>query len=216
MNFKKIYDSKLVSLNYVYSLIKSNDTIACGLYACEPINFLENLHTIVDRVKNISVWSMIMMGRYPFLYDESLIGKIDIWSAFYGAHSRAGHWSGRHNFVPTNLHSIGDVTIATRRPNIFVVSVSEMDESGNVYLSCDLEATLEWLDAADMVIFEISKDMPIIYGDTAVPIYKADYIYESNRRNTPILPSEKLEKRDLKIAKYVSSLVEDGDVYSLG
>ena len=58
-----------------------------------------------------------------------------------------------------NLHSMGAGTIEARKPNIFAASVSPVDENGNVYLSFDLQGSLEWLETADTVIFEINDQM---------------------------------------------------------
>ena len=96
-----------------------------------------------------------------------------------------------------------------------MAAVSPMDEDGKVFLSFDLQGSLDWLENADTVIFEINDRIPRICGETAVPIEAADYIYEvsSPLPITPKAPASPVEK---KIAEYVTSLVNDGDCIQLG
>lgn len=215
MTKQELYQSKLGSLEGALFMVQSGDTIAASIYGCEPRDFIRNLHTIADRVTGVTLWTMLMMGDYPVMSDESLKGKIDIITFFYNADCRRGHEKGRYEMVPLNLHSVGEVTVAAKKPNIFVATVSPMDEWGNVYLSFDLEGSLEWLEAADKVIFEVNKKVPRVFGETAIPIEKADYIYETEYElpYAPEAPSSEIEK---KIAEHVVSLIHDGDCIQLG
>lgn len=212
---QKLYQDKLGTLEGALKLVKSGDTIAASIYGNEPKEFVSHLHTIADRVEGVTLWTMLMMGEYPVMSDPNLKGKIDVITFFYNADCRKGHATGRYEMIPLNLHSVGDVTVHTKRPNIFVASVSPMDEWGNVYLSFDLQGSLEWLEAADIVIFEINKNIPRVFGQTAVSIEKADYIYEAEYAlpEAPEAPSSPVEK---KIAQYVASLINDGDCIQLG
>lgn len=212
---KKLYEAKKGTLEGALSMIRSGDTIAASIYGNEPTSFVSNLHKIGDRVEGVTLWTMLMMGEYPVMTDCSLKGKIDVITFFYNADCRKGHASGRYQMVPLNLHSVGEVTVHTKRPNVYVAAVSPMDKWGNVYLSFDLQGSREWLEAADTVIFEVNKNIPIVFGDTAIPIEKADYLYEVDNPlpMAPEAPSSPVEK---KIAEYVTSLINDGDCIQLG
>jgi acyl-CoA hydrolase len=216
MTKQEIYQSKLGTLDGALNLIKSNDCIAASIYANEPTNFISNLHTIAERVENVTLWTMNMMDDYPVMTDNSLKGKIDIISFFYNSDCRNGHSTGRFTLVPTNLHSVGYSTIDAKRPNVYVCCVPPMDEDGNVHISFDLQASLEWLECADTVIFEINPQIPKVFGETAVPIEMADYIYEVNNRSMPYAPPTPTSPVEKKIAEYVSSLINDGDCIQLG
>lgn len=215
MNYHQIYREKRGTLEGALALIQSGDTIATPIYGNEPTQFLKQLHTIAPRVKDVSLWTMLMMGNYPVMTDDSLKGHIDIITFFYNNNCRDGHASGRYTMAPLNLHSVGRTVVATRRPTVFVAAVSPMDSHGNVYLSFDLEATLECLEAADKVIFEINPHIPRVFGETALPIQCADYIYEAATPLpfAPAAPSSEVEKR---IAQNVVSLIHDGDCIQLG
>ena len=215
MNHNDVYQSKLGTPEGALDLVRSGDTIACSIYGNEPSYFVSHLHTIADRVEGVTLWTMLMMGDYPVMNDDSLKGKIDIYTWFYNEDCRRGHMSSRYHMVPLNLHSGGETMVRTRRPTIFVAAVSPMDRHGNVFLSFDLQSSLECLEAADCVIFEVNSNIPRVFGRTPVPIELADYIYEVDTPlpHAPVYPSTSTEKR---IAEYVSSLIRDGDCIQLG
>ncbi len=215
MNYTDFYQSKLGTLDGALAMIQSGDTIATPIYGNEPTQFLKRLHTISNRVENVSLWTMLLMGNYPVMTDDSLKGHIDIITFFYNNNCRDGHSTGRYQMVPLNLHSVGPTIIETRRPTVFVAAVSPMDSHGKVYLSFDLQATLDCLKAADKVIFEVNSHIPRFFGETAIPIERADYIYEADTPlpYAPAAPSSEVEK---KIAENVTSLIRDGDCIQLG
>ena len=49
------YTSKVISLETALSLVKSGDTVVTGLGAAEAGSFMENLHLIANRVKNVRI-----------------------------------------------------------------------------------------------------------------------------------------------------------------
>lgn len=91
MDYQQQYQKKKGPWEGALSLVRSNDTILAAMYGCEPVHFLQNLHTIADRVDHVTLWSMMVMGHYPVKYDTSLKGKIDIISYFYNDACRKGH-----------------------------------------------------------------------------------------------------------------------------
>ena len=59
------------------ALIRSGDTIAVSTYGNEPVSFMANLHKIGERVENVHLWTMLVMGDYPVMKDDSLKGRRD-------------------------------------------------------------------------------------------------------------------------------------------
>ncbi|MDD3164758.1 MAG: acetyl-CoA hydrolase/transferase C-terminal domain-containing protein [Oscillospiraceae bacterium] len=216
MSFQDAYNARRGTLDGALALIRDGDCIATSIYGNEPTRFLQNLHHIAPRVKDVRLWTMMMMDHYPVMLDNSLQGSIDILSFFYNADSRKGHDSGRFSFVPLNLHSVAQGTIRAARPTVFCCTVSPMDENGKVYIAFDLEASLEWLECADTVIFEVNKDMPRTCGDTGVSIECATYLYEVDDRPTPCAPPTPASPTERQIAQYVAELIHDGDCIQLG
>jgi len=215
MDYQKVYQAKLGTLEDALKRIQPGDVIATGMYGNEPREFYRNVHRIAPRVRNVTLWTMLTMGRYPVMTDPALRGTIDILTFFYNEDCRNGRSSRRIGFVPMNLHSVGRDLTQARRPNVFVASVSPMDETGKVYLSFDLQATLECLSCADTVIFEVNRQMPRVYGETAVSVERASLIYEADYP-IPQGPEPLETEACVQIAGHVASLIRDGDCIQLG
>lgn len=215
MNSASSFAAKLGTLEGALGLIRSGDTIATSIYGNEPTGFLSHLHTVAPNVEGVTLWTMLMMGEYPIMTDTSLKGHVDILSFFYNADCRVGHASGRYSMVPLNLHIVGAGMVAARRPTVFVAAVSPPDGEGNVRLSFDLQGSLECLEATDRVIFEINPNIPCVYGETAIPLERADYVYEYVRP-LPVLHPPTSTDTERRIAQNVSSLIKDGDCIQLG
>ncbi|MCR5576478.1 MAG: hypothetical protein K6F56_05665 [Oscillospiraceae bacterium] len=215
MTKQELYQAKLGTLEGALGLIRSGDVLATPFYANEPSGFLGRLHTIGPNVSGVKVWLGNTIQRYPFAYDKSLAGHIDILSIFFGKDCRDAHPDKRASLSPTNLSASADCVINTLRPNVFVAAVSPMDEDGNVRMSFDVEYSQEVLEAADTVIFEVNRSHPRFCGETAVPIEKASYLYEVD---TPLPYASEIKPTPAEetIAGYVASLVRDGDCIQLG
>ena len=56
--------AKYVSITEALALVKSNDYIVTGLGCAEGREFMTNLHTIADNVKNVMVSNCLPMGAY--------------------------------------------------------------------------------------------------------------------------------------------------------
>ena len=203
------------TLEGALALIRSGDVIATGMYGNEPAQFLGRLHTIAPRVEKVLLWTMSTMDRYPVYHDASLRGRIDLISYFYSADCRDAAAAGRALYVPMNLHSVGMGMVSVRRPTVFAAAVSPPDGEGNVYLSFDLQGCLECMDHADTVIFEINRRLPRTYGETAIPLSRADYVYEADYpvSEAPAPVSGPISEA---IARYAAALIRDGDCIQLG
>jgi acyl-CoA hydrolase len=72
MNYNDIYQSKVVTAEEALQQVKSGQEIVCGLLACEPVTLLSQLHTIKDRVEEVSVVHANMLGEYEFFMNPEM------------------------------------------------------------------------------------------------------------------------------------------------
>jgi acyl-CoA hydrolase len=215
MNSQELYQKKLGTLKGALALLRPGDVLATACYGNEPSCFLGQLHTVAPALRDVKVWLGNTVQRYPFAYDGSLAGHVDILSVFFGRDCRDAHADKRSTLSPVNLRDSGSCIVNTKRPNIFVAAVSPMDKDGNVYMSFDLEWGPECLDAADTVIFEVNKNHPRFCGETAIPITRASYLYEVDAP-LPYAPEIRSSPVEETIAGYVATLVKAGDCIQLG
>lgn len=215
MNKKELYQSKVISLEEALSKIKSGDVIKFGEFLQEPQRIMGSLHTIADRVEDVKVWTGTVSKDYPFLIEESLRGIIDIPSTFYSAQVRTAHLQKRASYLPSFLYNTGNALAARGDLTVFIAAVPPMDEHGFVCLGGSQSLERECLEAADLVIFEVNPRLPVLYGDTMVPIEKVDYFVEAEY---PLfeLANPKITEVERRIGNYIAELVEDGSTLQLG
>lgn len=208
------YSSKVISVEQALELVKSNDVIVTGLGAAEGHDFLMQLHTIADRVKDVTVTNCLPMSDFPFMKEEfKETFFVDGW--FYSPALRKAHKNGNISFIPNHLHLAGVKRLDFIKPNIYVGSCSAVDKHGFVSLSTGNTYEKRMIEAADVVILEVNPNMPKTYGDLEVHINDIDYIIETDY-SVPVLPEAPINEKDLKIGQYIADFVKDGDCIQFG
>lgn len=215
MNYQDLYRRKVVSVEQALQQIKSHHEVVCGLVACEPAELLSQLHTIKDRVEDVSVVTALLMGQYEFFMNPEMKGHFLLNSWFYTEGPRAAHGQGTVSYVPLELHRFSSRRMAYRGPNVFMGCVSPMDKHG--YMSLSLSTVLEkdFIENADTVIVEVNPNLPRTFGDTQIHISQVDFIVETNRP-VPEMPVASLSEKDHIIGSYVADLIEDGSTLQIG
>jgi acyl-CoA hydrolase len=91
MNYNDIYQSKVVTAEEALQQVKSGQEIVCGLLACEPVTLLSQLHTIKDRVEEVSVVHANMLGEYEFFMNPEMKKHFLLNCWFYSPGPRKAH-----------------------------------------------------------------------------------------------------------------------------
>jgi acyl-CoA hydrolase len=208
------YRDRVITINEALNLVKSNDMIVTGLGSAEAQLFMNNLHTIADRVENVTVTNCLPMSKGEFLkaeYKKSF--NIDGW--FYSPPLRKAHLNGNVSFIPNHLHLAGVKRLAHVKPNIYVGSASLPDKHGFISLSLSNTYERRMIDAADVVILEINPNYPRTFGDVEIHYSEVDYLIEANYA-VPALPDVVPGEKDLIIGKYIADMINNGDCIQLG
>ncbi len=208
------YSHKIISVEKALELVKSGDNIVVGLGAEEGKDFLTSLHTIANRVSNVTVTNCLPMSNYQFAepqYKDSF--SVESW--FYTAGLRKLHANGNISFIPNHLHLAATKRLAHIKPNIYVGIASMPDKHG--YMSLSLSNTYEKrvMKEADIVILEINANAPRTFGDAWVHVSEVDYLIESTYE-IPVLPDAPSNDKDKVIGKLIADYVNDGDCIQLG
>ena len=104
-------EEKYISVEQALSYVKSGDVIVTGLGSAEAGAFMGQLHTIADRVKDVTVTNCLPTHPseiYKPEYRNSFL--VDGW--FYAPALRKAHSNGNMSFIPNHLH-----LAATKRLN---------------------------------------------------------------------------------------------------
>lgn len=217
MDWANVYRSKVVDIDKVLSIVRSNQTIVVGMTPAEPKLFLANLHRIADRVNNVTVFTCLNTESYPFYLDKSFSGIFENASWYFGQSNRDAIKAGLGtvSYVPNNLHQAGTNLLDSRPIDIFVGIASPMDKNGFLTLSASVVYEKDVVEQARVIVLEVNPNAPRTHGDTHIHIKDVHYMIETNYE----LPQVELiepTKTEALIAQHISNLIEDGSTIQLG
>jgi len=216
-DYKSIYRSKLITIEQVADLIKSDSDIIVAQCASEPQGCMSKFHLAKDRVTDVKVFSVLTMKPYDFYMNPEMKGHFELCSWFHAPGSRqaikAG--AGTVTYVPNMLHRAATDRLKVRKPHMFVGTCTAPDEKGFISLSLGITYEKDILENADIVVLEVNDHLPRTFGDTHLHINDVDYFVEHSQI-PPTLPSPILDDEAKKIGLNIASLIDDGSTIQLG
>ena len=209
-------EAKYISIEEALSFIKSGDNIVTGLGPCEAGLFMENLHTIADRVKNVCISNCNPFHQseiYKPEYQDSF--KVDGW--FFAPQLRKAQekGNGSMSYIPNNLHFASTKRLDHVKPNIYIGAASMPDKNGFISLSLSNTYERRMIDAADLVMLEVNPNMPYTLGDLQVHVSEVDYLIKADYP-VPIVPETDFNEKDRVIGEIIADMVPDGACIQLG
>ncbi len=207
---------KLVTIDDVLAMVKSNYSIISALGASEATGLMSRLHEIKDKVENVSVATCLPMQAYKWYADPEMKGHFfnDAW--FYAPAIRKAHKeAGTCSFIPNHLHAAGTDRLEYQKPNMFFGTCTRPDRFGYVSLSLGVTYERQTIEAADIVVLEINDNLPRTFGDTVIHLDEIDFLIE-NTAPIPELPSAPVSDKDKLIGQHIAEYVEDGSTIQLG
>ncbi|ABB16219.1 acetyl-CoA hydrolase/transferase family protein [Carboxydothermus hydrogenoformans] len=208
------YQKKLVDVDHALSLIKDNDNIVVSLGAAEPLLLLEGLGKKALELKGVKVYQILPVHSPSYLKPE-LSDNIRHISFFAGKPVRELIHQGYAEAIPCNFHDVPRIIQDYLDVDVFMTTVSPMDEHGFFSLGTSVDYSLAALKKAKKVIVEVNPNMPRTLGQGIVHISEIDFLIES-KRELPELPSEDLKPEDYRIGEFIAELVEDESTLQLG
>jgi acyl-CoA hydrolase len=211
------YKGKVISLDEAVGKVESDMDVVVSQVSV-PQGLMGKLHTMADKVRNVNVFFTITDQPYEFFMDPAMKGRFELCSWFHGPGSRAAlaKKSGIVTYVPNLLHNIAPDHLRARSTNIFFGSCTPPDKHGFVALGLSAVYEKTLIENADLVILEVSRNLPRIFGDVEVHINDVDFFVE-NDHMPPIAPdAPEPDAVDSIIGGAIAELVEDGATIQLG
>lgn len=209
------FKHKVISIEEALSKIKSNDCVISAMAGAEPRAILEQLHTIAERVSNVSVSTTLPLHNGRWFTDPAMKGHFIQHAWFNTAPIRKAEGLGTCTYVPNHLSLAGSDRLVYRKPNVFLGTCTPPDRFGFISLSLSATYERELMEAADIVILEMNDRMPWTYGDTVIHLDAVDYLVKADYA-PPQLPVVESDDRDRKIGAFIGGLIEDGSSIQLG
>jgi acyl-CoA hydrolase len=178
---------------------------------------MSKMHLMREKVEDVRVFSVLTLAPYDFYMKPEMKGHFELASWFHAPGSRKAlkEGVGTVTYVPNMLHRAALDRIDAKKPSIFFGTCTPPDAKGFVSLSLGITYEKDVLEAAELVVLEVNKNLPRTFGDTHVHIGDVDYFVE-NHQQPPTLPSVEPNETDQAIGNYVAELVENGATIQLG
>ncbi len=209
------YRSKLITVEEALGHVKSGQEIVTGMCASEAEVFLGKLHTIADRVKDVSVLNCLSSTDFEY-YKPEYASSFMTSSIFFAGVLRNYQKQGSFvSYLPGNLHESAPRRYERKRPSIYVGAASLPDKHGYMSLGTSNVYEKRAMALADIVILEINPNMPRVFGDSQVHVSEVDYLIEADYK-VPETPDVIPNDIDRMVGKFVADEVPDGACIQLG
>jgi acyl-CoA hydrolase len=217
MDWKKIYQSKLTSVQEAAAKIESGDRIWFGPCSAAPIQLMEALADRVDELEDVHVITGLALHPFKFMQSPKFIGRINFHTVFYGPYERAFFKSGNVN---VNSVHFSKTYLAIRdyyKANVLMTDVSVPDDEGYMYygpMGVALNGTVA--EVATKKIVQVNKFQPKVNGiEHRIHVSEVDCICEFDHALPP-LPQPPPTETDNKIADILLPHIPDGSTIQIG
>lgn len=210
----KDYKNKIITAEEAVKLVKSGDQIVTGLGGSEARAFFAQLHTVADKVKDVNITTYLAQNVHPYM-DEKYSDSFHVDSEFYTGVNRKLEAFDMSSYIPNNLSAAGRERLTHIKPNIFVLATPLPDKHGNVSLGLGNVYEGRMLEAADIVIAEISPHYPRTFGDHIYNVDDIDYFIEVDYE-PPMVPDSQPNEKDITIGKMIADMIPDGACVQIG
>ena len=209
------WSRKTITVEQALALVKSGDNITFGMAAQVPCAFISKLHTIADRVQDVRLTTCIDPVGGEYLKEEYIRKAFLYDSYFYTPVQRKLHPTGRLSFIPNHLHSASFARNCHIKTNIYIGSAYLPEADGKVRFSCSNVYEEGIAREADIVIMEVSPNVPRSFGQNYLEYDRVDYIIPCDY-SLPELPEAPTTDKDMAIGHHIANLIHDGDCIQVG
>lgn len=214
MNWRELYQNKIVSADEAVRCIQSGDRVLIGHACGEPSALVDAMVRRADELSDVELFHMVCMGKGEYCKPE-MASHFHYNGCFLGKGTREAVQRGTADFIPCFFFEIPKM-LTTKLPlDVALIQVSPPDENGN----CSYGVSCDYTEAGvrnpnTKVVVQINRRMPFTYG-TMFPLSRADYIVEEDRELIELTPVKSGPVEE-SIGKNVASLIEDGSTLQLG
>ncbi|MFZ9519987.1 MAG: acetyl-CoA hydrolase/transferase family protein [Silvanigrellaceae bacterium] len=208
-------ETKIRSLEEAFALLPRSGNVVVAMAAAEPGLFFKNLHSHAAKHSELRIHCANPTQPYPCFSDIGLNDHFHFNVMFLTAAVRNLQGHNLLHYVPQHLSRWSQNLSRRHEVDVFWGTCSPPTPNGFVSLGVNICYESELLRKARKVVLEINPNMPVVYGDTFVPVEQVD-VFLHNTRPLPVLISEEPTSEDRQIAQHISELVPDGATLQLG
>ncbi len=202
-------------ISFVFDQIKPFSNLYIQGAAATPHELVAALMGNILKLKGVNIYHLHTHGDAHYAsyeYKEN----VRVRNLFVGGNIRGYMDYDRVDYIPCFLSEVpGLLRSGKQKINTAFVQVSPPDEHGYCSLGTSVDVTLAALEAAELVVGLINKQMPRIHGDGIIHTSKIDYGIEVDRPIDTMKLAAPTQDQ-LKIGQNCASLIEDGSCLQTG
>lgn len=215
INWKDLYNIKVVTADEAVKKIKSGDRVVIGHACGEPKNIIDAMVRNKDLYENVEIVHMVSMGKSEYAKPE-MATHFHHNSIFAGATTREAILEGRADFTPCFFSEVPKMFKEGALPvDVAIVQLSKPDEHGYCSFGVSNDYTKPAAEAAKIVIAELNDKMPRTLGESFIHISDINYIIEASNEIIELKPP-KIGEVEKAIGENCAKLIEDGSTLQLG
>lgn len=215
MDWKKIYEERLVTAKEAALKIPSNSRVVFGHAAATPVDVVDEMIANKENFENVEIVHMLCLGEGKYTA-EGMEKHFRHNAIFVGGNTRGALKEKRADYTPCFFHEVPHLFKEGRMPvDVALIQVSRPDENGNCSFGLSSDYTKPAAECAKLVIAEVNDKMPRVMGDNFIHVSKIDYMVETSNDLYEI-PLPKIGYVEKKIGENCASLIDDGSTLQLG
>lgn len=216
-----LYRQKLTTAQNAVTRVPRKGNLSFGLGPSNPPALLTALAERVDArdVEEIHLYYQLAKEGAKPLFRAEYLDRVRFHPNFLTDLDRAlideAGASAVVDFMPSYLWQLPTVFSDFIHMDVFMITVSPMDRHGYFSLgtSCDYSSTVA--RDCDMLIVEVNKNMPRVFGENLIHVSEVEAIVENH---VPLIELEDrpLSERDKIIGTKIAGMVPDGACLQFG
>jgi 4-hydroxybutyrate CoA-transferase len=217
MDFREIYQSRIVTAEEAVRTIKSRDRVFLTGNCSVPRTILAALVDYAPHLNDVEIVQALSVGPADYVSPE-MEGHLRVNTMFTSANVRKAVQEGRADFTPVLL---SEFTLLFKNGHLpldaALVHLSPPDNYGFCSFGVEVGLTKTPADSSKTIIAEVNQRMPRTLGDSFIHISNVDYIVPVDYPLTEMpMTSENGSEVIERIAQHIAELIPDGATMQLG
>jgi 4-hydroxybutyrate CoA-transferase len=189
--------------------------IGIGNGCAEPQTLVEALISHRIHFDRLSIYGMILFTAQK-LFKQNEDGRFRLKSFMIDRVTAQGIDKGYVDYIPCRYSQVPKLFLSGRLPiDVALISLSPCDDRGNCSFGVSSDFTKAMSASAKIVIAELNRQMPLVYGDNFINREEVDYYVESDRPLPQVSPP-KLRETDYRIGRHVAGIIDDEATIQIG
>lgn len=200
------------------SLIPNGSSIFVQGGMATPTHILSKIQENLDKLDNLFNIEFMHLHTHgdAFYAAKNYANRFKVTNFFVGSNVRNNLDYEHVDYLPCFLSEIPNLFKSkAKRVDICLIHVTPPNEHGFCSLGTSVDIVKAAIDNSKLIIAQINKQMPWVYGDGIIHKDKIDFAVEID---VPILLSESCQasKIEQMIGQNIASLIEDGSTLQMG